>query len=1212
MPTRREPPGTHRHDSLGLVLALPGKDWTKTLEPSSGAILVNLRGIEDQGKQVTLTYWESSGRRPRKELDAEFAAIAAEQRPVLLRRGRRPLGGVRSPALRYRMGSGDGSYLVESICSEREGIVCRLTAMLPAAREDEFERFVDAAAGSLRWRAPKRARLSTAPEPFELRAGAGENVATVVHGRGARAAFAYLEALPGAARANRGRPVVLVVGPKLGAPTRDFLRKFNPSRLRLVGRPHPELPQARPADDSWTPGRPVVVAPRSLKHAVPAAALALRLRVPLLIAGRGLERRVLALSPSRVLAVGDVRCRTGLATTRLPDALAVAKASGPSGYVAWCNAGRGKDAGAAVFAAALAGTHAGVVLPFERRVRWHAASLRLTDEAPPGMPASKTGRYGAGRLRIAGRSIAVAAPVVATMKLTSHLDSPWFGRPRIDLDGDGVLGPKEEPAIGSTVRVGGRRYLFTARFTSPSGSGARERRGSSGVMLLEPAPDELKDGLHAFIRRLGGVEHLAIVGRPDRIPFARAECRSYFQGYALQQELATDAPYGALNADSLHGLAVGRLLPDGLENGSAHVATAIAYPQLEGAWKERAAVIQPGFADHEAKTGYSWVMPDAEALLKSISRDLRWVGVHADEFFRDKVDADGAAAALGRAGWIAFCSHADQQSWSLHEDSRIVPTWKSRLFDRPARGTAVLPALEGAPLVYCGGCLSAGVDLGYAAESSYPERFFQLGAAAYLGNTRTASPGSEHAIKTFFNRVLFDGATLGVAFRDGRNHLAHLLTLGHVDPQLGSGPADPQLYDLLWEQYHNMNLFGDPGLALRPAAEPPVSVSLAPRDEGRARLIIRRTGPERVDPVQVMPALGKGKPREVYVRTGPGLTCTDVPYAYMTHEDGLSPIRSFPQLPPGAWVDVALPAGARDVRVVLREGPRWADRGFAVERGLKGEPRLQLYVPLTRATLEEGAGSALERVAFDVSFARGSSARAALRVPRIVDELPWEEPRLGGRGVIAPAASRVLDGLRASSYDPHRLGLREIELTLSCPDSRWFQGARFDVSWDRRAGTRVRSRNLPAAFEARRASLERGVRRLFEGTLLPGAWMSLAPRGYHVDAERSADGREVLKLYPARPREGEETLELRLESACTHRAILSRFGARTERRYEWRETPRGRLLSKVDLQMGMATVEQEYEHREVCGYMLPVKLTTLLPGYQAKPFRYLFRYQRVR
>ena len=902
-----------------MEFRLPDGDWKRSSGKAGASRYVIFDDRHIEGKRVSLQIWDSRGAPSDPSRPAVDPRFASSNPPIPWTRSRmedREAAGLSAKAVRFRRGGGRDARVIDSTYLKRGDAVVRISVTLPDGRREHIAGLVDRILDGITFFGTETAPVK--PVPFRCERPIRGNVLTVIRECGEETAFNYLKALPEAARSNGGLPVTLVVGERLCDPARAFLKRYRPERIRILGGPHPELPEAQvvpAAGKTGKTGRVVIVAARGLEYAVPAAALACRIDAVLVIASPDLPRRLKDLQPAKILVAGPVALPGNHEGESLGDPSAIARRSGGS-YIALCNAGPGAGRETAVFAAALAARHEGVVLPINEAPRIHRCALAPVEARPPGLDASPLGRYVRGAFRLDGHEVTAVAPVSGRIRI-SGATSDRFGRPGLDLDGDGRLDGKDErPRIGSTVRVKGREYAFSVRFRTALGHPAQGE-----ALLIEPDPARIALAVKTFVRGLQRAEHLAIVGTPDRIPFAIREAEAYFESLDIKQEIAGDAPYADLDEDPSLELAVGRIPVADLITGSAVLAGMLAYPRFEGEAFARASLLAPGFADAEGPSSLHWVWPESEALARGIVGDLERAGIRCEAFLRDRVALDGVMASMAKAGWIGHMNHSNRTTWGIRPGVQI------RAPD--------LPVLEGAPLVFDTGCSSAGIDLGTPLEQTLPGRFFALGAVSYLGNTRPAGLGAEPAVKRMIARLTSGDATLGQAFREGRNVMAHLLTQGLVDPKLGGPLFDPGVYPRMWMQFYNLNLYGDPGMKPRlprspeeAAVETDLETTARPN---RLRLSVRRNAAERIDPLLILGAPGQGAPREALYRNAPGLTFGIVPHFYLDG-DSLRPLREPLAVPPGIWVDVPLPPLGRDVRVEQVRGPSWADQGFAIER----------------------------------------------------------------------------------------------------------------------------------------------------------------------------------------------------------------------------------------------------------------------------------------
>ncbi len=1093
----------HRIEDLGLSFASPGADWNR-VGPSDrpdGALELGFVDSRDEGRKISLIVWRLAQRPALADLcDSELRQMGARGEVKELLRTQRSIVGQDARAVRYTFASGaDGRSVIDATYFGTKGFLGRLAVTVGSQEGDEMDALVGDSIRALKIEAPEL-------QPVVIDDPVPGNVLTVVHGaKEEELVYAYLEALPGAAHANGGDPVAIAVGEEIGPTARAFLRKYRADQMRLIGPAHPLLPQAEEVRDPWQEGGTVVVCDQNLGNAVQAACLAVRLDSPLLIDRGDLARRLQDLRPTRVLAMGAVAL-DGVeldeialdGVERISTPADVARVAGGANYVALCNVAEGPGRESAALAAVLAAARDGVVLCLEQAPAPRRIPLERTEQCPNGLESVQgTGHYLSTRFEVGGREVLAGAAQTTVVRVATN-DSPRYGRLRIDLDGDGRLEEDEEPRIGSVIDLGGRSLHLTYHYGHAFVGYLRD-----ALVLDALDPGSIQKRIRELVGELGGAEYLAIVGTPLRIPFHYQEATGYFESYDIKQELPSDAPYANLDDDSYLELAVGRLPVEDLYEGSAAIATTIAYERLaEEEWSRRATMIQPGF--HELEGALPWVLPNAEALIRGIQGDLDASGIESYEFYRDEVEMDAVLDAMSRSGWIAYFNHSGPGTWGIHPGASIVTAPQSGGRNRS------LPDLDGAPIVFGGGCSSAALDVGQPLAHTFPGRFFELGAVAYLGNTRVAYARSEHLVQLFFARLASGQSSLGQAYQDSRNFLAHLLDQGHLMGDLELG-IDLGVRDFLYGQYLILNLFGDPALrpSLPPGVKEPVQIELAATQQpGHLRLAVTNGGASRNDPVMMMPASGQGRPREFQVRTGPGLTSSHLPHQFVG--DGLSPVRSVAQIQPGAWVDVELPHDARDVHVSLASGPDFANRGFSVVVGARDEPRLLMYVPLVRSTLEHGEGSSAEQVEFDVTFRSqvAGTTRIANRrqdAPRILAEDPWS-PQRGQETRVEADARETLERVRSrhgralAAHHP-----RSLSWTLENPQPRLYgEAASFQGTWDDQGRSEISPHALPPHLEPRSTALVKALQEVadlpFRSPLpdLEGMNVALGARGLLV------------------------------------------------------------------------------------------------------------------
>ena len=1217
-----------RVPEIGLEFDVPGDEWEQRDSVSTPGGGTRLEFRRD-GFSVDLHWWAID---PGRDLDAlcdsELAQVGTRGTIEEAGRGERTVSGQDSRFVRYHFTAsgdeadevGDQEVLRDATYFHTGEWLGRLCVEAPATDADEFQRLVAHAPTLLRLRDPDAAR-----GPLDFGSPFPGRVLTVVRGSSdSERALRYLEALPGAARGNDGNPIVLIVGDRLDEPARDFLRKYRPSSIRWVGPPLAELPQAVPAEDAWPRGGTVVISSLRWGDAVQAAVLATRRGWPLLFADSELAQRLTTLAPERCYLVGDIgdaiAGASGVfarATVETLDGPAdVARIAGGANYLAVCNIAEGASPECAAFAAALAAARSGVVLPIEMSMTTHAIPLQPTDAVPDSW-VGDGGERGAlvGEFEAVGMQWTAAAVRIADVTVGAG-SAARYGRLRLDGDGNGRLRADEELRVGNLLAFGDRRFHVRYRYAHPFVGYLR-----SELLLDEFDPQELRARILECCAELETVEFLALVGTPDLVPFYYEEATSYFEAYDIKQELATDAPYADLDGDDDLELAVGRMPIDELAMGSVVLATTLSYP-LEGEWTTRATLIQPGF--HELEGSLPWVLPNAEALIRGIEGDLRASGVDTLGFYRDDVDLDRVVDSMASSAWIAYFNHSGPGTWGIHPGSSIV----TRRVSGPNR--RAIPRLEGSPIVFGGGCSSAALDVGQPLSSTFPGRFFELGAVAYLGNTRVASAWSEHLTQTFFARLAAGNATLGQAYRDGRNFLAHLLHGGHATWQIELG-IEPGVDEFLWGQHRILNLFGDPALqpVLPDGAQEQVAIEwLATVDPERWQLSVSTNATLRRDPLLMMPGTGQGEPREFHLPRVPGLTAAQVPHEFVG--EGLAPVRTNLELPPAVWVDVELPAPAGDVEWSVADGPSWADRGFSLHRGARGELRLQTFVPLFATALDAGnhEGRALDsfpgdgssgdqrtvasdaghefvrNVTFEVVL-HGSEAPAlphAILRPRVVVPEPWREHRNGDAQITSEAETLLARVRRRHPTPPIPAGT---PWRMRNPQPSWYGETTFQGSWNPSGEANLRITKLPPLLAPRIEQIRRAIADTVE---LPYASPLPIVDGHRVEATDA----NTLRVTPLTG-DGENWTTVHLGNDGTVlRHERHQYGVVDVTEFHWHDSPDGLRLvrrEKYDRQHTHQRIVHEIHWTDEPRSSRPERIVLEVPGRLSRGYAFVFEYE---
>ncbi|MEQ8765752.1 MAG: C25 family cysteine peptidase [Planctomycetota bacterium] len=1131
----QEPVEHYRNASAGLVFRSPGDRWKRSEGTAGASEYVLFDHRELASTRLSLQIWRDASKRQslddRCDQELDFSRSTGSVKE--LKRANRRLSGVPARSVRYRVGDVE----VDATYARRDDTAIRLAVSVPVDRAADLERWIELSRGLLEWTRPEE----TAEAALEIGAPIPGNVVTLVPA-GPDAAWRYLEALPSAARSNGGIPLVLVVGERWTETARDFIAKYRPERIRLLG----ELDGAHPGSEVVStdePGRPVVVSEKDWAIAIQATVIAIELDAGLIIDGADLEDRLKAISPSQVWVAGEVDLPDGVSARPLSEA----DVPEPRPYWALCNVADGRGQEVAVFAAALAAHHRGRVLTVDEPVRHYRGTLKETENRPPGVESSPLGRYLHGTVRLDSGEIAVAARVIDRLSIAG-VESDRYDRPRLDLDGDGRFdGLDEQPDIGSAVHVEGGRFVFTARYPTALGW-----NGSGEALLMQPDARDISAQIREAIEA-GGRGHLAIVGLPTRIPYFFQPAETYFSGLDIKQELASDAPYANLDEDPALEMATGRLLLTDLELGSAVLANTLAYERFSDEWTDEACLLAPSYASSERRGSLHWVWPESEALARSLMADFDAAGISVDAYLRDRgADVGSVLRSMAKAAWIGHMNHSNATAWGIRPGVHLM--------------ASQIPALESRPIVIDTGCSSAAFDLGTSLQSTWPGRFFSSGAVAYFGNTRPASLGCEPIVQEMIARVVGQGATLGEGWRDGWNLLRHLVDQGAIDPEIGVGLLDPGSATRLHSQLHNLTFFGDPGLRPRlPRAveRPFVDIRLEEtEDPSRQRLIIERQSEVRDDPILMLAASGEGEPRETILKTASGLTHGTVPHFWLEDADP-SPLRDPLAEPPSVWVDIPLPAAGKSVSVEAQGSPGWVDRGYSVERDPGGPSRLRMVVPMVQASLESGGGVALDRVEYLVTFSGPSGDPAPARVLEVPGHSsaappPRTSTRPSSEGRLAPEAAEIVGRVR-SRIRP--ASLEGETWLLSAFGSDTLDSLRARVRFDD-TEPGFDWEHCPAALTRHRDRAESELSKLMQ-------WLGEDPfdllhsQAFDVAVVHVEDDATVLGFRRVADEGDEEILAVISADDRIERLRRTRFGVTEEMQLTWRDTPGGLSLARV-------------------------------------------------
>ena len=295
----------------------------------------------------------------------------------------------------------------------------------------------------------------------------------------------------------------------------------------------------------------------------------------------------------------------------------------------------------------------------------------------------------------------------------------------IDLNENGNYGdPGEGPFhSGDVVNIGGKGYAISMLFCDYCWKTPGE------LKFTYPSHSELNADLQAFYTA-GNIhpEFVAVVGYYDAIPFGI----TYAQPYADVEDIVTDKFYGDIDADPFVDLSVGRILAETIHKASALVARSVTYEDLLGDdWELDSIIVTGGEGEHAA-----------------IANTLRHHFINI-----------GLANTNLSGGWSD--AYLDNKSVFFH-------------FNHGGPG-----GLQGGPyygmnqtmdplIAMSGGCMTAGLDL-TSPGHSIALQFLDLGAIAYLGNTRQASNPIFTYEGIFWDGMVYRDLTVGQAHRRALN-----------------------------------------------------------------------------------------------------------------------------------------------------------------------------------------------------------------------------------------------------------------------------------------------------------------------------------------------------------------------------------------------------------------------------------------------------------
>lgn len=621
----------------------------------------------------------------------------------------------------------------------------------------------------------------------------------------------YLAAVPASERANSAGAslVATETDGAIGPEMRDYLQRYQPTRVYLVGQPGQaggvKLPDdiraqltrlpATSAEDAalrlsrmfWQKSGTVVICKEDdYPCALVAAPLAAMLQAPLLYASAsGLspatETEMKRLGATRVLSIGpDLAIANATNLAGAAQVMEWVKKQGIDvAYIAAVNPldrTHSKVKKLSMVGAQLAAGRNGLVAPLPFEVQWkkpfksQEPEKELPEKFRNKKPAAKTGFLQVG---------STVVPYIFT-------GTPDGTDPALFMDREGSGNYTGPIHSGDAIELDGKEWTVSL--------GIGSSFHDADVHITWPRVDLVKARLDDYHKILGKhPEYLCLVGLPDAIP------QELVRGRTLSSDIATDLPYSQMDGDKSSRIAVGRVVAEHVSYGSLYAARVLTYPDLlDDTWANRACqaewenTLAPLFANVGFDASYH-MTEDEIPFVEPPAKGKK--GKRAPSFKQD--------SPLASTKLLAHMNH----SWNF-ELGRMMK-WDATVLLAPT-------------LVESGGCGTTSLDRsapGQAitegatgAESpelavkhrSVVSRLFRLGAVGFSGGSREMMAENLPLRQEFWNGVL-SGQSIGLAHRRAQNTGFLILK------EIGDG-GKSYAY---WHTLHANTLLGDPAVSIR-------------------------------------------------------------------------------------------------------------------------------------------------------------------------------------------------------------------------------------------------------------------------------------------------------------------------------------------------------------------------------------------------------------
>ena len=629
--------------------------------------------------------------------------------------------------------------------------------------------------------------------------------------------MAYLAAVPASEVANNtgGSLIALETSATIGPEVRDFMRRYKPGSVYLLGDPEPpsatiklpEKPSAEitrlPATSAknaalrlsrtfWQTSRTVVLCKDDdYESALIAAPLAALLKAPLLytdtsgVSGET-ETEIKRLGANRLLTIGSSAPVSN--ATHLAGAKEIMQWTKEQGfdveYIAAVNPldrATSKVRKLSMVGAQLAAGRRGLVAPLPFEVEWKKPfkSVPAEKNVPQRFQNHKhpagTGVLQAGKTGI---------PYILTGNPKGK-DQTLF----IDRDGSGNF--RDAFRSGDFIELDGRQWTVSL--------GAGSSYHDSDVHITWPQADMVARRLQEFYQILGlQPTYLCLVGLPDAIP------QGIVRGHLSSPDVTTDIPYAMLDGEPSSRIAVGRVVAEDIRFGSLYAARVLTYRELfDEEWVKRACQ-----AEWENSFGPLFANVGFDASYRLTDEDIPW----AEKPSEGKKGKPGPGftqdSPVTRAKLLCHMNH----SWNF-ELGRTMK-WDATALIAPAVvesggcGTTSLDRSAPGQLITEGATGAQSPELAVK-HRSVVSRLFRLGAVSFAGGSREMTAQQLPLRQEFWTGVL-SGQSVGMSHRRSQN--TGFLILKEMGETQAAGGYRHNLYA--------RTLLGDPAVTIQLPSSP--------------------------------------------------------------------------------------------------------------------------------------------------------------------------------------------------------------------------------------------------------------------------------------------------------------------------------------------------------------------------------------------------------